>query len=261
MKLFAAANEPITDWRGRRVWIVGASTGIGAALAASLDRRGARLALSARNAGRLEALAAECGAALALPLDVTRPEDFAPALARIVAAWGGLDLVVFNAGTYQPMRAWELAPGSARHTLDTNLVGVMEGVAAVLPLLLAQGQGAMALVGSVAGYRGLPRALAYGPSKAALINLAESLYLDVAPRGLSVFLVSPGFVATPLTAGNDFHMPALISAESAAEAMVEGFARGSFEIHFPRRFTRVLKLLRFLPDRLYFWLIARSTGL
>ena len=119
----------------------------------------------------------------------------------------------------------------------------------------------IALVGSVAGYGGLPKATVYGPGKAALINFAETLYLDLAPAGVSVFLVNPGFVATPLTAQNDFTMPALMTPEAAAEAMLAGFARGDFEIHFPRRFTMVLKLLRLLPRRLYFALIHRLTGL
>jgi len=135
----------------------------------------------------------------------------------------------------------------------------------VVPALL-QSAGAgrtphLSLVASVAGYRGLPRAMAYGPSKAALINFAETLYLDLAPRGVSVFLINPGFVATPLTARNDFEMPALISAEEAARRIIDGFASGRFEIHFPRRFTGVLKMLRMLPDRLYFHLISRRTGL
>ena len=110
----------------------------------------------------------------------------------------------------------------------------------------------------MAGYRGLPRALAYGPSKAALINFAETLYLDLAPEGVSVFIINPGFVATPLSAQNDFDMPALISAEDAARRIVRGFAGGAFEIHFPQRFTRVMKLLRWLPDRLYFSLVSRG---
>lgn len=258
---FEPLNTPITDWQGRRVWIVGASSGIGAALAAELDARGARLALSARSAERLREVAGGLRDALVLPFDVTDAHAFTPAMTQLLEAWGGVDLVILNAGTYLPLRAWELTPDNARHTVHTNLLGVMNGVAAAVPQLLLQGQGALAIVGSVAGYRGLPKALAYGPSKAALINFAETLYLDLAPKGVSVFLINPGFVATPLTAGNDFKMPALISAPDAAARIVRGFARGVFEIHFPRRFTGFLKLLSMLPDRLYFGLIARSTGL
>lgn len=271
--LFAALNTPIRDWRGRRVWIIGASTGIGEALARALARNGAQLALSARSAERLHVVCADCDAlasassscsadgARALPLDLTDTDALVRARDAILSRWGGIDLVVFNAGTYRPLRAWELSADSVRETLDVNLVGTMSGVACVLPTLLAQGGGAIALVGSVAGYGGLPKATVYGPSKAALINFAEVLYLDLAPRGVDVFLIDPGFVATPLTAQNDFTMPALQTPEQAAQAILEGFAAGDFEIHFPKRFTRVLKCLQLLPRRLYFPLVRRATGL
>ena len=258
MAWFRSLNTPISDWQGRRVWIVGASSGIGAALAADLDARGARLALSARSAGRLRDVAEGMRDVMLLPLDVTDAGAFTPAMMQILDAWGGLDLVILNAGTYTPLRAWDLTTDTARQTVHTNLLGVMDGVAAVVPQMLRQQGGAIAIVGSVAGYRGLPRALAYGPSKAALINFAETLYLDLAPEGVSVFIINPGFVATPLSAQNDFDMPALISAEDAARRIVRGFAGGAFEIHFPQRFTRVMKLLRWLPDRLYFSLVSRG---
>lgn len=261
MAWLAPLNKPITDWQGKRVWVVGASTGIGAALARALAARGARLALSARSPQRLAEVGADCPRSLALTMDVTLAGEFPRALGEITACWGGVDVVVLNAGTYQPLRAWELTPERARETLDTNLMGVIDGVAAIVPSLLAGSGGAIALVGSVAGYGGLPKAAAYGPSKAALVNLAECLYLDLAPRGLSVFLISPGFVATPLTAQNDFHMPALIQPQEAAEAIVAGLARGLFEIHFPRRFTLAMKCLRLLPYRWYFPLIRKVTGL
>ena len=259
MAWFRSLNTQISDWQGRRVWIVGASSGIGAALAADLDARGARLALSARSAGRLRDVAEGMRDVMLLPLDVTDAGAFTPAMMQILDAWGGLDLVILNAGTYTPLRAWDLTTDTARQTVHTNLLGVMDGVAAVVPQMLRQQGGAIAIVGSVAGYRGLPKALAYGPSKAALINFAETLYLDLAPQGVSVFIINPGFVATPLTAQNDFDMPALISAEDAARRIVRGFAGGAFEIHFPQRFTRVMKLLRWLPDRLYFSLVSRGT--
>lgn len=271
---FAPLNAPIREWSGRRVWIVGASSGIGEALALELARRGARLALSARGRERLEAVCAACDAAarpahhtdppapaLALALDLSRVDELVRARDQLLAAWGGVDLVVFNAGTYRPLRAWELSAQAVRETLETNLVGTMSATAAVLPTLLAQGHGAIALVGSVAGYGGLPKATVYGPSKAALINFAEVLHLDLSQRGIGVFLIDPGFVATPLTAQNDFAMPALQTPAQAAAAIVDGFARGDFEIHFPKRFTRVLKLLQLLPRRLYFALIRRATGL
>lgn len=255
-------NRPIRDWRDARVWIVGASSGIGAALADHLLQQGARVALSARSAGELERRAAGHGEhALAVALDVTVAADVAPALQRVVAAWGGVDLVVLCAGTHQPVRAWSLDAGAARDMVDINLNGVINCLPAVVALLLRQQSGGVAIVSSVAGYGGLPTALIYGATKAALINLAETLYMDLAPRGIGVYLINPGFVKTPLTDKNSFRMPALISAEEAARAMVAGFERGRFEIHFPRRFTLWLKLLRLLPYRWYFALVRKGTGL
>lgn len=253
-------NPKITDWRGKRVWLVGASTGIGAALAHDLAARGAHLILSARGAERLAALVADLQGASALVLDVSDASAIPAAAQEAERLLGGLDVIVFNAGTYEPLRAWELSPEAIRRTLNVNLLGVMDGVAAVLPGLLAAGQGHLVIVASVAGYRGLPKAAVYGPSKAALINFAESLYLDLAPLGIGVSLVNPGFVATPLTAQNDFRMPALITADEAARQIVAGLARGAFEIHFPKRFSCFLKLLRLLPARLYFKLVSRTAG-
>ncbi len=257
MAWFRSPNTPITDWRGRRVWIVGASSGIGAALAAELDGRGARLALSARRAPRLREVASGLREALVLPLDVTEASAFTPAMMQILDAWGGLDLLVLNAGTYAPLRAWDLTADTARQTVHTNLLGVMDAVAAVVPQMLRQREGAIAIVGGLAGYRGLPRALAYGPSKAALINFAETLYLDLAPHGVSVFIINPGLVATSLSARPDCELPTLLSAAEAARRIVRGFAGGGFEIHFPLRFSCVLKVLRWLPDPVYFRLVLR----
>lgn len=260
-RAFFSLNRPIRDWQDKRVWIVGASTGIGACLARQLHAAGARLALSARNADKLAELSAAWSGALCLPLDVTDPAALEQAAGRMVEAWGGVDLVILNAGTYSALRAWELEPRAARLAVETNLLGVIDGVAAVLPPMLAQRRGAIAVVGSVAGYRGLPNAIVYGATKSALINFCETLYLDLRPKGIDVFLVSPGFVETPLTAQNRFRMPALISAEEAARRIVAGFAKGRFEIHFPRRFTFWLKLLELLPYRLYFALVRRLTRL
>ncbi len=254
-------NPPVADWRGRRVWVIGASSGIGAATARLLLGKGARVALSARSRQPLEQLAAAAPeAALALPLDANQAQEVQGALREIVARWGGLDLAVFCAGTYTPLRAFRLDAAPAQEMLRLNLESVVCGLAAVLPQLLSQ-SGGVALVSSVAGYRGLPNALVYGATKAALINLAESLYLDLAPRGVAVYLVNPGFVKTPLTDRNTFPMPALVSADEAAREILRGIERGRFEIHFPRRFTGLLKLARLLPHSLYFRLARRAAGL
>ena len=253
-------NPPIRDWRGQRVWLVGASTGIGRALAEHLHALGAQVIVSARQQAALQDFVQQHPGSLALPLDVTDAAAVrAAAEAALVA--GPLDLVCYCAGYYKPMRATELdLPELLRHH-EVNTVGALYLLDAVLPSLLARGRGHLSLVSSVAGYRGLPQSLAYGPTKAALINLAETLYLDLQPKGLGVSVINPGFVETPLTAQNEFHMPALISPAQAAQAIVRGWSRGEFEIDFPKRFTRVLRLLRLLPYRLYFAVVRRATGL
>lgn len=255
-------NPRIRDWRRLRVWLVGASSGIGAALAAELLARGARVALSARREAPLAAIAADADEdrALVATLDVADAASVAGAHARVQQRWGGIDLTIWVAGTYAPMRASDFNLASARRAVEVNLEGVLNGLAVLLPGLRRDRRGGIAIVSSVAGYRGLPRALAYGPTKAALNNLAESLYMDLRPLGVGVYLINPGFVQTPLTALNDFRMPALIGTQEAARRILAGLERGAFEIHFPARFTRVMKALRLLPHRAYFALIRRLTG-
>ena len=258
-------NPRITDWRGRTVWLVGASTGIGHATAARLHALGARVVVSARSAQTLNAFVATHAGAEAMPVDATHREALRAAAMRIVERHGGIDLVCYCAGTYREMRATAFDLEGALHHQQVNYVGALHLLDAVLPQLIAQawaGRPAhLSLVASVAGYRGLPRALAYGPTKAALIHLAEVLFLDLAPLGVGVSLVNPGFVETPLTASNRFRMPALVGADEAAREIVAGWQRGQFEIHFPKRFTLWLKALRHLGYGAYFAAVRRSTGL
>jgi short-subunit dehydrogenase len=258
-----ALNKKITDWSKQRVWIIGASTGIGATLADQLHSLKAKVAISARSADKLNEMVTRFGAsrAIALPLDITQIEMIRAAEKELVDAWGGYDLVIFMAGDYTAMRAWELDLAVAKRMIDVNLGGFMNGLSVVIPRFMQVGAGGIALVSSVAGYRGLPKSLVYGPTKAALINLAETLYLDLKEKGLDIYVINPGFVKTPMTAGNDFHMPSLITPEVAAEEIIKGFEHGEFEIHFPKRFTRMLKTLRHLPYSLYFAAIKRSTKL
>jgi short-subunit dehydrogenase len=258
-----ALNNKITDWANKRVWIVGASTGIGAALAGQLHALKAKVAVSARSADKLNELVARLGAAraLALPLDITKVETIKSAEAELVAAWGGYDLVVFMAGDYTAMRAWELDLKVAKQMVSINWEGFLNGLSIVIPRFVDAKAGGIALVSSVAGYRGLPKSLVYGPTKAALINLAEVLYLDLKDKGLDIYVICPGFVKTPMTDKNDFEMPSIITPEEAAGEIIKGLQKGEFEIHFPKGFTRMLKVLRHLPYSLYFPAIKRSTKL
>lgn len=251
-----AHNPKMSDWRGQTVWLVGASSGIGLATAQALHRAGAQVVVSARQHDLLQAFVAGHPGARACPLDVTDAAAVQSAAGQLLAQ-GPLDLVVYCAGHYKAQRAYDFnLPQMLLHQ-QINYVGALHVLAAVLPAMLERGRGHLSLIGSVAGYRGLPKSLAYGPTKAALINLAESLYADLHPRGIGVSLVNPGFVQTPLTEQNRFHMPALISPEQAADEMLQGWRRGRFEIHYPRRFTRWMKLLKCLPDALYLPLVTR----
>ena len=253
-------NPTLKDWRGRSVWLVGASSGIGLACAKALHAQGAKVCVSARQAALLQAFVDQHPGSMALPLDVTDKQAMQTAT-QTVHASHGLDVVVYCAGVYQPQRATEYNLASMEQHMAVNYHGALYLLDAVLPTLLAQGRGHVSLVSSVAGYRGLPQSLAYGPSKAALTHLAEALYLDLQDSGIGVSVINPGFVETPLTAQNQFTMPALITSDEAAQHILQGWREGLFEIHFPKRFTRWLQLLRILPYRWYFSLVRRATGL
>lgn len=237
---------------GQRIWIIGASEGIGAALARAFAATGAQVILSARSAETLQALAAETGGR-ALPLDLDQPETLAAAVADL-AGGPRLDAVLCTAALYDPARVADLDPGRTAQMLRVNLLGSLEVARLCPPLLRAGGQ--LVLFGSVAGYFGLPGGQAYSATKAAVNNLAESLRIELAPH-VDVRLVCPGFVRTRLTAKNTFRMPALITPEQAAEAVLRGLQGRAFEIHFPKRFTLGLKLLRALPYPLAFRLLRR----
>ncbi len=254
-------NPRVRDWRGMRVWVVGASTGIGLETARRLLDKGARVAVSARSEAPLQTLVEGNAQAIVLPLDVTQHSEVLAARDYLLAEWQGLDLLLVVAGAYNEMRADSFDMQVVDQLIDVNLRGVFHCVDAVLPTLLAQESGGIGVVSSVAGFSGLPKALVYGPTKAALINLCESLYFDLHPRGHGVYLINPGFVETPATAQNNFAMPGLISAARAAEEIVGGIERGDFHIHFPKGFTNWLRFARLLPYRLYFSLIHKVTGL
>jgi NADP-dependent 3-hydroxy acid dehydrogenase YdfG len=241
----------------RRAWITGAGSGIGEALALALAGQGWQVFASGRRRDVLLDLAARSEQITAIPLDVTDAE----AVEKVVASLPALDLAVLNAGTHRPTPARDFKASDVRALVETNLLGIANCVAALLPGMLERKSGHLALVGSVAGYRGLPTAAGYSASKAGVIALAESLKLDLDGSGVKLQLVSPGFVDTPLTQKNPFPMPDIITAEQAAAKIVAGLGRNVFEISFPRRFAFAMKLLRLLPDRLFFPLVHKVTKL
>lgn len=250
-------NRPIRDWQGQTIWIVGASSGIGAALAQALLKQGAQVILSARRLEHLQHVAANHPYADIVPFDVTAPNAWQEASQQLQTRYSNIDLVIFCAAKYQPERSWDVDAKDAATTLKINVESVYHGLQAVLPQMLKRGSGGLAILASVAGYVGLPNASVYGPSKAALINLSELLYSDLHQKNINVYLVNPGFVQTELTDKNNFDMPALQTSEQAADAILQGIRHGDFEIHFPKRFTIGLKLLQMLPYRWRFALIRR----
>ncbi len=256
-----ALNPRLTRADREVIWVVGASSGIGHALAERLAGQGASVVVSARNANALEAFQATYPAAMALPLDVTDAGAVQAACQAIMARYGRLDRVLFCAGVYRALRATDYNLAQMLQHQQVNYVGALNLLAPVIPLFLSQGQGHISLVSSVAGFSGLPQGLAYGPTKAALTHLAETLFLDLRPKGIGVSVIHPGFVETPLTRQNEFPMPFLQTPVQAAEAIERGWRRGQFDIHFPRRFSLLLKTLRLLPYRWYFALVHKGTGL
>jgi short-subunit dehydrogenase len=239
------------------VWITGASTGIGAEIARQLAGVGLTVAISARSAESLARAAAAQAGLRPYVLDVTDAKAVSATFAMIERDLGPVDLIIAAAGTYSPMSLDSFSPAPFRSMYEVNYLGVINVLSAVLPVFRQRKRGHLSWIASVAGYRGLPKAAAYGPTKAALINLAESLQPELAREGITVSVVNPGFVKTPLTAQNDFEMPYLMEVDEAARLTIAGLSEGKFEVAYPAPFVRRLKLARLLPYRLYFALINR----
>ncbi len=246
-------------------WITGASSGIGRALALRLAAAGHVVAASARGKAALGSLVAEAkgagGRIAAYPLDVTDAGACRDCVEAIEATHGAIGLAVMNAGTHLPVSAKRFDAEAFRTLFAVNVLGVVNGLAAVVPRFIERKRGHLAIVSSLAGLRGLPTGAAYGASKAALINMAEALKFDLDHVGVKVQIITPGFVRTPLTERNAFPMPFMISAEDAADRIMRGLRSNAFEISFPKRLACSLRLMRLLPDGLYFSLMHRATGL
>ena len=240
-------------------WVTGAGKGIGRYLALRLAAEGWPVAASARTEEDLANLEAACPSRriTGFPLDVTDADRTEEVVARIEAHMVPLDLVVLNAGTHAAMPVAEFSTATFRQLVDTNLMGTVHGLEAIIPRLIARKAGRIAVVASLAGYRGLPTAAAYGATKAALTNMCEALRPELDKHGVVLQLINPGFVKTPLTDKNKFAMPFLMPVEDAVEAIMRGLRGKTFEIAFPGRFAFLMKILRCLPDWLFFALTAR----
>ena len=242
------------NWAGKRYWLVGASEGLGRALAQEMSAAGAELVLSARNTERLAVLAASLpGPARVVAVDIA-DHDSVQAAAQ---AAGDLDGVVFLAGVYWPMASQNWQAAQAETMADINFTGAVRVMGAVVPAMVARGQGHLVLTGSLAGFRGLPGAIGYGASKAGVMALAESMHCDLRATGVQVQLVNPGFIRTRLTEQNDFAMPFIMEPEAAARVMFAHMNTGRFSCSFPRVFSWVFRGAQFLPDWLYYRLYSK----
>ena len=242
----------------KKIWITGASSGIGKALAEKFSLEGWRVAISARRKEILDEMA-EKENIFSYPLDVTNQNQIKDVFSKIINDFGDLDLCVFSSGTYDPKLEQEINIKQNKFVMETNFFGVLYCIKTVEKYFKEKKEGHISIVSSIAGYRGLPNSSGYGPSKAALTNLTESLYFDFKKHNVRISLVSPGFIKTPLTDKNEFQMPFIKSPEFAAEKMFNGLTKTkAFEIHFPKALTVILKILRILPYKIYLYLIDKG---
>lgn len=232
---------------GKTYWLIGASEGLGRALAGLMAAKGAHMILSARNAERLETLAATLPHARALPMDVT---DNASVQAA-VAGLGEIDGVIYCAGAYEPMTAQGWDVNQALKVSEVNFTGALRSLGHVVPGMAARGTGHIVLIGSLAGFRGLPGAIGYSASKGALMQLAENLYMDLRGSGVRVQQINPGFIKTRLTEKNSFDMPFILSAEDAAARILKAMTSRRFATSFPWPMAAFFRLGSVLPIRLF----------
>jgi short-subunit dehydrogenase len=241
----------------KNVWITGASTGIGRELALLYAGRGCNVAISARSADKLNALAGQHKLLSVFAVDVTDQAAVARTYDAITAQLGAIDLAILNAGSWDQMVARDFDARRVADSMAVNYTGMANALEPLIRGMVARRSGHLALVASVAGYRGLPKAAAYAPTKAALISLAEVLRLELAADNIAVSVINPGFVATPMTSVNTFPMPFILTAEDAARRIVAGLDNQKFEIAFPWQLVAILKLLRIMPGPLYYRIARR----
>ncbi len=244
----------------KTIWITGGSTGIGKALAIKFANEGWNVAISARRENLLEEISNEYENIISFPLDVTKKENCKEVFNQIKNKFENIDICFFSTGTWDPKKEKDIDVEQIENVFKVNFFGTLNSIKAVEEYFKNKKSGTITIVSSIAGYRGLPNSTGYGPSKSALNNLAESLYFDFGRSNVRVCLVSPGFIKTPMTDKNDFNMPFLKTPKYAAEKIYDGLVnKNSFEIHFPKSLTMILKILGFLPNKIYFGLIGKLT--
>ena len=241
----------------KKIWITGASSGIGKAVAEKFAAEGWKVAVSARRKELLQDMAKDQNIS-SFPLDVTDRSQLNNVFQNILKEFGNIDVCLFSSGTYEPKDEQNIDPDKIKNVINVNFLGVIDCVKTVEEYFKNKKTGHISIVSSIAGYRGLPNSSGYGPSKAALTNFCESIYFDFKKFGVRVSVISPGFIKTPLTDKNEFPMPFLKTPEYAAEKIFDGLIKSSsFEIHFPKGLTLTLKFLRILPYRLYLFLVDK----
>ena len=244
----------------KTIWITGGSTGIGKALAIKFANEGWNVAISARRENLLKELSDKYENISPFPLDVTDKENCKNIFNQVKEKFGEIDICFFSTGTWDPKKEKDIDVEQIENVFKINFFGTVNSIKAVEEYYKNRNEGTIAIVSSIAGYRGLPNSTGYGPSKSALNNLAESLYFDFGRHNVRVCLVSPGFIKTPMTDKNDFKMPFLKTPEFAADKIYEGLVnKKSFEIHFPKELTLTLKFFSILPYKLYFYLVKKLT--
>ena len=244
----------------KTIWITGGSTGIGKALAIKFANEGWNVAISARRENLLKEISDQYSNISSFPLDVTDKSKCKEVFDKIRDKFDEIDICFFSTGTWNPRKEKDIDVEQIEDVFKINFFGTLNSIKAVEEYFKNKKNGIITIVSSIAGYRGLPNSTGYGPSKSALNNLAESLYFDFGRFNVRVCLVSPGFIKTPMTDKNDFKMPFLKSPEYAAEKIYDGLVnKNVFEIHFPKSLTLILKILSFLPSKIYFSLIGKMT--
>jgi short-subunit dehydrogenase len=238
--------------------IIGASHGIGESLARKFHQEGFRLALIARSQDKLIALQKElAGDVLIESVDVVDFENLNLAIKNFAQKLEKIDFAIFCPALYAPMPAFDFDLEKAKEINQVNFVGFLNFLKAILPQMLLQKSGKIGAVASVAGYFGMKNSFAYGASKAAMINLCEGIYGELKEKNIAISVINPGFVESRLTAKNNFKMPFIISSERAAELIFQGLMQNKFEIHFPKKFTLILKFLQLLPYKILLFLTSK----